>query len=106
MLEPIAHNRTIVLTPGDLFTWKKVQGASGYLLRVKETNFTKTTSFLISGNIASAEIPHSSLVFKSRYADEIPPKVTVTIEVVPIGVRGRQSVYDVGTYERSRKFLF
>lgn len=92
-LDFVIRNFSIVLNPGVKFMWEEVPEALEYLLRIHDTKYTKALS-LLGGNVTSTEIPHSSLVFKSKNEDQRPRRVKVVIDVEAIGKRrSREKIY-------------
>ena len=75
------NDTKIILTDGVKFVWKKVPGASNYLLRL-HNYFLKENSLLGCGDSTSVEIPYRSLPFKRESKKG---SVTVTIEVLAFG---------------------
>ena len=98
--EPDINDTKIILTDGVKFVWEKVRGASDYLLRLPETNFSKENSLLGFGTSTSVEIPYSSLPLKS---DTKKRPLEVVIEVWAYGnskIIGSGTRYiNVGMYE-------
>ena len=86
--------------------WEKVQGASDYLLRLPETNFSKENSLLGYGTDTSVEIPYSSLPLKSNTKKR---PLEVVIEVWAYGnskIIGDGTRYtNVGMYESYTSLL-
>lgn len=97
----------IILKDGDKLTWKKVLGASYYLLRLPENKLLEDNSLLGCNTSTSVEIPYSSLTFK-RGIKKRPPKVKTEVEVWAFGnsrIIGNGTRYtDVGMYERYTSF--
>ena len=106
MVSELHTNDTkIILTDGVKFVWEKVQGASGYLLRLPESNFLKENSLLGDDSSTSMEIPYSSLSFKS---DTKKKPIKTAIEVYAFGnssvpVKGTRYT-NVGMYEGYTSF--
>ena len=97
----------IILKDGDKLTWKKVLGASYYLLRLPENKLLEDNSLLGCNTSTSVEIPYSSLTFKSGIKKR-PLKVKTEVEVWAFGnsrIIGNGTRYtDVGMYERYTSF--
>ena len=83
--ESSTNDTKIILKDGVEFVWKKVQGASNYLLRLLENRFLKENSLLGCGTSTSVEIPYSSLTFKSATEKSKKRPLVVVIEVWAYG---------------------
>lgn len=83
--ESNTNDTKIILKDDVEFVWKKVQGASNYLLRLLENKFLKENSLLGCGTSTSVEIPYNSLPFKSATEKSKKRPLEVVIEVWAYG---------------------
>ena len=83
--ESNTNDTKIILKDGVEFVWKKVQGASNYLLRLLENKLLKENSLLGCATSTSVEIPYSSLPFKSATEKSKKRPLEVVIEVWAYG---------------------
>ena len=92
---------------GDKLAWKKVPGASYYLLRLPGNKLLEDNSLLGCNTSTSVEIPFSSLTFKSGIKKK-PSKVKIEVQVWAFGntrIIGNGTRYtDVGMYESYTSF--